>query len=106
MPMTILKETARLVKEKQASEYDALTAKRVMMGMFYSGVNLSNGFDGFSYTPIKDILLAIEKHTWWYLGAGLDDVRAGVQRRAWHHLAGLYASSSILFWGKFNHRSG
>jgi len=43
MPMTILKETTRLVKEKLASEYDALTVKRAMMGMIFSGVKLYRG---------------------------------------------------------------
>ena len=57
--MTILNETARLVKDKLASEYEAVTVERVMIGMFFSGVKLSNGFAGLSYTPIKDIPQAV-----------------------------------------------
>lgn len=57
--MTILNETARLVKDKLASEYEAITVERVMIGMFFSGVKLSNGFAGLSYTPIKDIPQAV-----------------------------------------------
>jgi uncharacterized protein (DUF4213/DUF364 family) len=57
--MTILDETARLVKYKLASEYEAVTVERVMIGMFFSGVKLSIGFAGLSYTPIKDIPQAV-----------------------------------------------
>ena len=32
--MTILSETARLVKDKLASEYETITVERVMIGMF------------------------------------------------------------------------
>jgi uncharacterized protein (DUF4213/DUF364 family) len=57
--MTILNETARLVKDKLASECEALTVERVMIGMFFSGVKLSNGFAGISYTPVKDVPQAV-----------------------------------------------
>ena len=57
--MTILNETARLVKDKLASQYEALTVERVMIGMFFSGVKLSNGFAGISYTPVKDVPQAV-----------------------------------------------
>ena len=53
--MTILEETARLVKDRLASEYEALIVERVMMGVFFTGVQLSNGAGGLSYTPVKDI---------------------------------------------------
>ena len=57
--MTILNETARLVKDKLASEYEAITVERVMIGIFFSGVKLSNGFAGLSYTPVKDVPQAV-----------------------------------------------
>ena len=57
--MTILSETARLVKDKLASEYEALTVERIIIGMFFSGVKLSNGFAGTSYTPVKDVPQAV-----------------------------------------------
>ena len=57
--MTILNETAGLVKAKLASEYEAITIERVMIGMFFSGVKLSNGFAGLSYTPVKDVPQAV-----------------------------------------------
>jgi uncharacterized protein (DUF4213/DUF364 family) len=57
--MTILNETARLVKEKLAPEYEAITVERVIIGVFFSGVKLSNGFAGLSFTPVKDIPQAV-----------------------------------------------
>jgi len=57
--MSILKETAGLVKAKLASEYEAITIERVTIGMFFSGVKLSNGFAGLSYTPVKDVPQAV-----------------------------------------------
>jgi len=41
--MTIQAETARLVRDKLASEYKAITVERVVIGVFFSGVKLSNG---------------------------------------------------------------
>ena len=57
--MTILTETAQQVKDKLASEYDTITAERVMIGVFFNGVKLANGAAGISYTPVKDIPQAV-----------------------------------------------
>jgi uncharacterized protein len=57
--MTILKETARLVKNRLALEYEGITLERVVMGVFFTGVKLSNGAGGLSYTPVKDIPQAV-----------------------------------------------
>ncbi len=57
--MTILTETARRVQNKLASEYAALTVERTVVGVFFSGIKLSNGAGGISYTPIKDIPKAV-----------------------------------------------
>jgi uncharacterized protein (DUF4213/DUF364 family) len=57
--MTILIETAQLLKDKLALEYDTLTIERVMIGLFFTGVKLSNGAGGVSYTPVKDIPQAV-----------------------------------------------
>ena len=57
--MTILNETTCLVKAKLASEYEDITVERVMIGIFFSGVKLSNGFAGISYTPVKDVPQAV-----------------------------------------------
>ena len=57
--MSILNETARQVKNKLALEYDTLTIKRLVIGVFFTGVKLSNGAGGVSYTPVKDIPQAV-----------------------------------------------
>lgn len=57
--MTILIETAQLLKDKLALEYDTITIERVMIGLFFTGVKLSNGAGGVSYTPVKDIPQAV-----------------------------------------------
>jgi len=57
--MTLLDETARLAKKKLAAEYEAITVERVVIGIFFSGVKLSNGCAGLSYTPVKDVPEAV-----------------------------------------------
>ena len=57
--MTILIKTAQLLKDKLALEYDTITIERVMIGLFFTGVKLSNGAGGVSYTPVKDIPQAV-----------------------------------------------
>jgi uncharacterized protein (DUF4213/DUF364 family) len=57
--MAILKETAQLVKDKLAGDYDTLTVERVGVGLFFTGVKLSGGACGLSYTPVKDIPQAV-----------------------------------------------
>lgn len=57
--MTILDETARLVKEKLAADYEAISVERVVIGVFFSGIKLSNGYAGLSYTPVKDVPEAV-----------------------------------------------
>jgi uncharacterized protein (DUF4213/DUF364 family) len=57
--MSILNETARLVKNKLTLEYDTVTIKRLVIGVFFTGVKLSNGAGGVSYTPVKDIPQAV-----------------------------------------------
>jgi uncharacterized protein (DUF4213/DUF364 family) len=57
--MTILNETAQQAQDLLASEYTTLTIERVMIGVFFTGVKLSNGAGGVSYTPVKDIPQAV-----------------------------------------------
>lgn len=57
--MTILIKTAQLLKDKLALEYDTITIERVTIGLFFTGVKLSNGAGGVSYTPVKDIPQAV-----------------------------------------------
>jgi len=57
--MAILDETARLVKERLGSEIEALTTKNIVIGLFFTGVKLSNGECGVCFTTIKDIPQAV-----------------------------------------------
>ena len=57
--MTILKETAQQVKDVLGLEFDTTTVERVVIGVFFTGVKLSNGAGGISYTPVKDIPQAV-----------------------------------------------
>ena len=47
--MSILEETARLVNARLGAEYKILTVERVMLGLFFTGVKLSNGAGGSGY---------------------------------------------------------
>ena len=57
--MKILEETADLVKEKTGNAFDHLTIEKAVIGLFFSGVKLSNGSGGLCYTPIKSIPKAV-----------------------------------------------
>jgi uncharacterized protein (DUF4213/DUF364 family) len=57
--MAILLETAQLVRQKLGSDFEKLTIDRVTVGLFFTGVTLSNGAGGVSYTPVKDIPQAV-----------------------------------------------
>jgi uncharacterized protein (DUF4213/DUF364 family) len=57
--MTILQSTAQLVKQKLGAEFEKLTIDRLTVGLFFSGVTLSNGAGGVSYTPVKNIPQAV-----------------------------------------------
>jgi uncharacterized protein (DUF4213/DUF364 family) len=57
--MTVLDETARIVKDKLAAEYESIRIERVVIGVFFSGVKLSNGSAGLCYTPVKEVPEAV-----------------------------------------------
>jgi hypothetical protein len=57
--MPILQSTAQLVKQKLGAEFEKRTIDRLAVGLFFSGVKLSNGAGGVSYTPVKDIPQAV-----------------------------------------------
>ncbi len=57
--MEILQTTAQLVKKKLGAEFEKLTIDRLAVGLFFSGVKLSNGAGGVCYTPVKDIPQAV-----------------------------------------------
>ncbi len=51
--MTILTEAAHLVEEKLGDDFRKLTVERLVVGLFFTGVKLSNGAGGVCFTPIK-----------------------------------------------------
>lgn len=57
--MTILEDTARLVKERLGDDFQHLTIERLVIGLFFTGVKLSNSACGICYTPIKEIPEAV-----------------------------------------------
>ena len=57
--MSILEETAQLVKNHLGRDMDNITVDRLVVGLFFTGVKLSNGAGGICYTPIKDIPQAV-----------------------------------------------
>lgn len=57
--MTILEETAQLVKKKLGADFGKLTVEQVVVGLFFTGVKLSNGAGGLCFTPIKEIPKAV-----------------------------------------------
>ena len=57
--MRILEETATLVEKNLRKAYDTLTIDKAVVGLFFTGVKLSNGTGGLCYTPVKDIPQAV-----------------------------------------------
>lgn len=57
--MAILDEAAELVKEKLGDLFEDLAIERSVVGLFFTGVKLSNGAGGICFTPIKEIPEAV-----------------------------------------------
>src|SRR5208283_1506698 len=57
--MSILSEAAELAKTRLGNEVERLTIDRLVIGLFFTGVKLDNGFAGTSFTPSKDIPEAV-----------------------------------------------
>jgi uncharacterized protein (DUF4213/DUF364 family) len=55
----ILRETLSEIAEILGSELDGLTVERAVIGLFFTGVKLSNGIAGACATPIKTIPEAV-----------------------------------------------
>ncbi|HPL54456.1 MAG TPA: DUF4213 domain-containing protein, partial [Bacillota bacterium] len=51
----ILRETIRQVERVLEDKLDRLTVERAVLGLFFSGVKLSDGHGGLCFTPIKEI---------------------------------------------------
>lgn len=57
--MGILEEAAELAVQQLGTEAEQLTIERLVIGVFFTGVKLSNGVGGVAYTPVKDIPQAV-----------------------------------------------
>src|SRR5712692_9417156 len=55
----ILRETLAVVSEILGPELESITVERVVIGLFFTGVKLSNGIAGACATPIKTIPEAV-----------------------------------------------
>lgn len=53
--MPILEHAAQLVEEKLGEELETILIDRCVLGVFFTGVRLSNGAAGICFTPIKEI---------------------------------------------------
>ena len=56
---TILRETLAVIPEILGPQLDGLTVERAVIGLFFTGVKLSNGIAGACATPIKTIPEAV-----------------------------------------------
>ena len=57
--MAILQEAAEILKGRLGDEYSMLTLERLVTGLFFTGVKLSDGSGGLCFTPIRDIPEAV-----------------------------------------------
>jgi uncharacterized protein (DUF4213/DUF364 family) len=55
----ILAETLNSIQQELTPEDRPITVERLVIGLFFTGVKLSNGFGGVCYTPIKAIPEAV-----------------------------------------------
>jgi uncharacterized protein (DUF4213/DUF364 family) len=58
-PGTILQETVLRIRETLGSAVENVTVERVVLGLFFTGVKLSDGTGGLCFTPIKAIPEAV-----------------------------------------------
>jgi uncharacterized protein (DUF4213/DUF364 family) len=58
-PGSILEETIAQVREILHDDADTITLERVVIGIFFTGVKLSDGSGGLCFTPIKEIPEAV-----------------------------------------------
>jgi len=53
--MTILADTTQLIKKTLGDDILNLNIERLVIGLFFTGLKLSNGHGGMCYTPVKEI---------------------------------------------------
>ena len=58
-PGSILEETIAKIWEILGSDFETITIERVVIGIFFTGIKLSDGSGGMCFTPIKEIPEAV-----------------------------------------------
>jgi uncharacterized protein (DUF4213/DUF364 family) len=58
-PGSILEETISHIRKELGSDFETITIERVVIGIFFTGVKLSDGSGGICFTPIKEIPEAV-----------------------------------------------
>lgn len=58
-PGDILRETLHEIREILGDTMETLTVERIVIGLFFTGVKLSNGTGGLCFTPVKAIPEAV-----------------------------------------------
>jgi uncharacterized protein (DUF4213/DUF364 family) len=58
-PGAILRETVEEIRAELGSTVESLSIERVVIGLFFTGVKLSNGAGGLCFTPLKSIPEAV-----------------------------------------------
>ena len=58
-PGAILRETQEYIQAELGEEINGITLERLVIGLFFTGVKLSNGLGGICFTPIKTIPEAV-----------------------------------------------
>lgn len=59
----IVDETLDLLRMLYGQEIETVTIDKIMIGVFFSGVKLSDGSGGISYTPVTDLHSATGSHS-------------------------------------------
>lgn len=58
-PGALLEETVQRIRELRGAAIESVTLERIVMGLFFTGVKLSDGTGGLCFTPIKAIPEAV-----------------------------------------------
>lgn len=80
----VVDETIGLIRELYQTHLPAITIERIIVGIFFTGVKLSNGLAGISYTPITEIhreggcihIKGKERDSLQFKGASVQDILA------------------------------
>ena len=58
-PDAILRETIEILKQNLPDSFDTVTIEKAVVGVFFTGVKLSNGYGGICFTPVDLIPEAV-----------------------------------------------